>query len=170
MSNKNKNCNSSWEKVWTHCGTSFLLSQVNIKMILRTLKLRTNYLESDSIALWCLKLVYPWSLLLVFFSSIKMQIFTSKKKYWYSLEKYSKDDPICNQRYQKHVNVHYGKIYDGKSNSCVISVKLYRRWKIVRFLWINAHIDHYSKIKIWRQNMFWKFVKVIFITFIYSGT
>ena len=113
MSNKNKNCNSSWEKVWTHCGTSFLLSQVNIKMILRTLKLRTNYLESDSIALWCLKLVYPWSLLLVFFSSIKMQIFTSKKKYWYSLEKYSKDDPICNQRYQRHVNVHYGKIYDG---------------------------------------------------------
>ena len=107
-------------------------------MILRTLKLRTNYLESDSIALWCLKLVYPWSLLLVFFSSIKMQIFTNKKVILHTCnfsEKCSKDDPICNQR--KGMYVHYGKIYDGKSNSCVISVKLYRRWIIVRFLWIS---------------------------------
>ena len=127
-------------------------------MILRTLKLRTNYLESDSIALWCLKLVYPWSLLLVFFSSIKMQIFTNKKFILHTCnfsEKCSKDDPICNQR--KGMYVHYGKIYDGKSNSCVISVKLYRRWIIVRFLWISPTrrtLIIIQKIKKWHQNMF----------------
>ena len=35
-----------------------------------------------------------------------MQILTKKNIYLYFLEKYSKYDPICNQRYQRYVHMY----------------------------------------------------------------